>query len=499
LYLLYLSHVNQTVSISEFEALKQENAKLRHELEQLKRLIFGSKSERFIPAQRPEQLTLGFDGTSAVQEAEAATEKISYTRQKRAHPGRTPLPDNLPTEDIIIEPQEDTSQMTLIGEEVTETIDYKPGVLLKRRYIRRKYARKNADGGQSPVVIGELPSRPIPKAIAEGGLLAHLFVSKYIDHLPFYRQIEMFKRNHGWVIQQSTLNDWFSACCTLLQPLYDRLIDLVMDTDYLQADESGIKVLEDAKNGKSHQGYMWVYRNPLSSLVLFDYRKGRGANGPKERLERFAGKLQCDGYRTYDSVTKKRADIELISCLAHIRRKFHDALNHHPELAQQALAQIQQLYAFERVYREKGLDAQQIAQRRQKEAKPVFEALSEWVVRQQANNLSKGPIGTALLYAKNQLPKLIAYLEDGRIEIDNNLIENAIRPLALGRKNYLFAGSHEGAHRAAMMYSFFATCKTRGINPYEWLKDVLERIGDHPINRVDELLPHLWTDAYQEG
>lgn len=477
---------------AELEAQKQENALLRHELEQLKKLIFGSKSERFVPVQAPEQLTLGFEGMPAAQQAEAATEKISYTRQKRAHPGRTPLPENLPCEDIIIEPQEDTSQMVLIGEEITETIDYKPGVLIKRRYIRRKYARKNADEGQSPVVIGELPNRPIPKAIAEGGLLAHLFVSKYIDHLPFYRQIEIFKRNHGWVIQQSTLNDWFSACCTLLEPLYERLIDQVMDTDYLQADESGIKVLEDEKKGKSHQGYMWVYRNPLNGLVLFDYRKGRGANGPKERLEHFAGRLQCDGYKTYGSVVKKRTDIELISCLAHIRRKFYDALTHHPQMAQQALAQIQELYAFEREYKEKELPAGQVAQRRKMEAGPVFEQLLAWVMHEQANNLSKGLIGSALLYAKNQLPRLKAYLEDGRIQIDNNLIENAIRPLALGRKNYLFAGSHQGAHRAAMMYSFFATCKTKSINPYQWLKDVLERIGDHPVNQVEQLLPHLW-------
>lgn len=484
--------MDRTVSILEFEALKQENAKLRHELEQLKRLIFGSKSERFVPAQVPQQMVLDFEETPPAQQAQAATEKISYTRQKRTHPGRTPLPDNLPTEDIIIEPLEDTQDMALIGEEITETIDYKPGLLIKRRYIRRKYARKDPAEDQSSVVIGQLPGRPIPKAIAEAGLLAHLFVSKYIDHLPFYRQIEMFKRNHGWVIQQSTLNDWFSACCTLLQPLYDRLIDLVMDTDYLQADESGIKVLEDGKKGKSHQGYMWVYRNPLSGLVLFDYRTGRGADGPRERLENFSGKLQCDGYKTYESVTKKRTDIELVSCLTHIRRKFHDARDHHPHLAQQALEQMQKLYAFERHYSEEQFDAEKIAQERKKEARPVFEKLLEWVVQEQTNNLSKGPIGTALFYAKNQLPKLSPYLEDGRIEIDNNLIENAIRPLALGRKNYLFAGSHQGAYRAAMMYSFFATCKTKGINPYEWLKDVLTRIADHPVNQVEALLPHLW-------
>ena len=230
-------------------------------------------------------------------------------------------------------------------------------------------------------------------------------------------------------------------------------------------------------------------------------------HGPKERLANFQGQLQCDGYRVYDSIARKSGGaIRLVSCLAHIRRKFHQAREHHPELAGHALAQIQQLYALERTYRQEELSAEQRQARRQQAARPIYEPLLAWVVTEQANNLSKGPIGKALHYAKTQLPLLAAYLDDGRLEIDNNLIENAIRPLALGRSDRLgygapvaslFAGSHRGAQRTAMMYSFFASCKTLGVNPWAWLQDVLERIGAHPVNQLAELLPDRWEPLAQ--
>jgi transposase len=485
--------VNRDALIAENEAIKAENAALRHELEQLKRLIFSSKRERFIAAEQPEQLALELGEDPVGESRVEATEKITYQRRKKKHPGRTALPENIPIEEVIIEPEEDTSELKLIGEEVTDTVDYRPGVLLKRRYIRRKYARVEEAEDQPSVVIGELPERPIPKGIAEAGLLAHLIVSKYVDHLPFYRQIEQFKRNHAWTIHKSTLNDWFAACCSLLDALYQTHLRVVMNTDYLQADESPIKVQDSNKKGKTHQGYMWVYRHPLNGLVLFDYSKGRGMHGTKQRLTNFQGVLQCDGYAVYGRIAKKsKGSIQLVSCLAHIRRKFYEARDHHPDLAERALDRIQQLYALEQQYREAQLNAQTRQQRRQKEAQPIFDELLQWVRSEQTNNLSKGPIGKALHYAKNQLPLLAAYLDDGRLEIDNNLIENAIRPLALGRKNYLFAGSHKGAQRSAMMYSFFASCKVNRINPWEWLSDVLQRVGSHPVNRLEELLPHLW-------
>ncbi|MFT4751938.1 MAG: hypothetical protein ACJATN_002553 [Neolewinella sp.] len=221
------------------------------------------------------------------------------------------------------------------------------------------------------------------------------------------------------------------------------------------------------------------------------YRKGRGANGLTETLGDYTGYLQSDGYAAYDKFARGR-EVELISCLAHIRRKFFEAKGNHTELANHALTEIQKLYAIERRAREGKLSAPDRLALRQTEAKDVYEALVAWVTTEQNNNLRKGAMGKALHYAKKHLPRLRYYLGDGRIEIDNNLIENSIRPLALGRKNYLFAGSHLGAQRAAMMYSFFASCKYAGVNPWEWLADVLGRIGAHPVNRLEEFLPAQW-------
>ena len=504
--MLYFGDMNDTVSIAvhqELEALyRQQTNELRavkHELEQLKRMVFGVRSERFEPSEgkkNPEQLSIGFDGVAAAtqEETEVKTKQIAaHTRKANGtHKGRQPLPEHLPVEEIVIEPEEDTTGMKHIGDEITETVDYTPGVLLKRRYIRRKYARADVEEGQSEVIVGSLPNRPIHKGIAESGLLSYLLVSKYVDHLPLYRQIEQFKRNYGWNIQKSTLNDWFAACCSLLDPLYEALKKQVLQSDYLQADESPIKVLDNTKPKTTHQGYMWVYRNPVSRLVLFDYRKGRSTEGPLELLDKFSGLLQCDGYRAYLSLAQKHPRIQLVSCLAHMRRKFFEAQSNHAELAAHALNLIQQLYALERTYKEEGLSALDKAARRQAESRPIYEALRAWVAEQFGNNLSKEAIGKALHYAYNELPQLEIYLCDGRVEIDNNLIENAIRPLALGRKNYLFSGSHESAQRAAMLYSFFASCKTMELNPWEWLRDVLQRMSDHPKTHLEELLPGSW-------
>ena len=272
--MLYFGDMNETVSIAvhhELLALYQQQTNelrsVKHELEELKRLVFGVRSERFEPSEQkknPEQLSLGFEGTepAVAEQTEVKTKEIAaHTRKANGtHKGRQPLPEHLPVEEIVIEPEEDTTGMKYIGDEITETVDYTPGILLKRRYIRRKYARVEVAEGQSEVLIGSLPNRPIHKGIAESGLLSYLLVSKYVDHLPFYRQIEQFKRNHDWNIQKSTLNDWFAACCSLLDPLYKALKAQVLQSDYLQADESPIKVLDNTKPKTTHQGYMWVYR-----------------------------------------------------------------------------------------------------------------------------------------------------------------------------------------------------------------------------------------------
>ena len=501
------------ISKAEYDAAMLEkdgqiNA-LRHRLEQLERLIFAAKSERFAPASPPEQMELFEGGAGAV---EVEKQKITYERRKQtAHPGRLPLPDHFPVRREVIEPEEDTTGMVKIGEEITRKVDYTPGKMEIIETVRPKYARPEAEQTEqvSAIVVAPVVDQVLPKAIAGAGLLVQIIVAKYIDHLPLYRQRQMIKRDFAWDIPSSTLGDWFAATCTLLEPLYDALQKQVLDTDYLQGDESRLTVLEYGKEKtknkshrhppkarrKSHLGYMWVFRNPVAGGVMFAYRPGRGANVLHDTLTDFSGKLQSDGYSSYTSFLKKhKLDVELVSCLAHIRRKFFDAQKNHPELARQALCAIQYLYDLERTCRVRKVNAEVRRRFRRRFAKPAYEALLEWVRYQHRNNLSKGGIGKALNYAANHLPRLRHYLEDGRIEIDNNQIENKIRPLALGRKNYLFAGSHKAAQRGAMMYSFFATCKEHDVNPRVWLKDVLLRIRDTRPSRMGDLLPGRWKE-----
>jgi transposase len=486
-----ISRVEYDAAIAEKDG--QINA-LRYRLDQLERLIFAAKSERTAPASAPEQMAL-WDGGDGVGAKEAGKVRVTYQRKKKSvHAGRNPLPDHLPVEEITIEPEENTEGMKRIGEEITETLDYTPGSLLIKRLIRPKYARpvEQQTEGLCEVVVAQLPARAIDKGIAEAGLLAHIFVAKYVDHQPFYRQIKGFARDYGWKAGSSTFSDWLAACCTLMEPLYQCLLRAVIDTDYVQTDESPIKVLDSEKKGKSHQGYMWVYRAPVSGLVLFEYRKGRGANGVLERLQDFTGYLQTDGYSAYKTYLRKHPEVTGVSCLAHIRRKFHVALDNDRRRAQVALAAINFIYHVEAHCRSRQRTPQQRLALRRRVSLPVYEALLDWVGFAHVGNLSKGALGKALHYAKNELPKLRACFSNGRIDLDNNLIENSIRPLALGRKNYLFAGSHRAAQRAALMYSFFASCHKLDVNPREWLTDVLERNANHPVNQLEKLLPHRW-------
>ncbi|MEM9835792.1 MAG: IS66 family transposase [Bacteroidota bacterium] len=476
-------------------AEKQEQIDaLRHELDQLKRMIFGTKSERIAPTPAPE----------------SEKETITYQRRKRptkAHPGRAKLPDHLPVRQVTIEPDEDTSGMVRIGQDVARKLEFRPGTLEIVEYIRPRYARPEQDQNDDlrTIVQAAAPDQVLPKSIAGAGLLTQIMIAKYVDHLPLYRQQQMFKRDIDYEVSSSTLGDWFSSGCTLLEPLYVALIKQVLEATYLQGDESRITVLErgdDKKKDKSHRypakarkvhlGYMWVFRNPVAGGVLFVYRPGRGANVLNETLADFKGKLQSDGYSAYTAYLKKHEGAELVSCLAHIRRKFFDARKNDPELADQALRACWYLYYIEDKCRDRVVSPEVRQRMRRRYAEPVYEIFLNWVNENLPRSLPKSGIGKALGYAANHLPRLGHYLEDGRIEIDNNKIENKIRPLALGRKNYMFAGSRKGAERAAMMYSFLATCKEHEVNPREWLKDVLLHINDHPINKITELLPREW-------
>ncbi|MFN8712538.1 MAG: IS66 family transposase [Bacteroidota bacterium] len=460
---------------------------LRFELGQLKRMLFGAKHERFVPAASPDQLALSLDRQSATPPAPSA-QAISYTRRKAEaapqKPSRQALPAHLVREQVVIEPTEDISGLKKIGEDITEELDYTPGKLFVRQYVRPKYARENGEG----VLTGELPVRPIEKGIAGGGLLAQILIDKYCDHLPVYRQPERFKRE-GVQLASSTVGDWISASCTLLTPLYDTLKKQVLHSTYIQADETPIAVLDKTKKGNTHQGYYWVYHAPQAQGVLFDYRPGRGRDGPTELLSDFTGYLQTDGYAAYD-VFGKREGITVLNCMAHARRKFEQALENDAARAEYVLTKMQQLYAAER--EGKG-DVLLLEQLRRERALPVLEELERWMREQLVQVTPKSPIGEAIAYTLPRWQKLCRYTTDTQLLIDNNRVENTIRPVAVGRKNYLFAGSHSAAQRAAMIYSLLGTCKLHGVNPFVWLRNVLEVIPVHPANRLAELLPQNFS------
>ena len=474
--------------------LRSKNAKLEYELAELKRLIFGSKSERFISMDASQ--TSLFDQRST-ESTEEEYENINYRRKKsKGQPKRSELPAHLPRTEEIIEPEDLPEGSVKIGEEITEQLEYAPGKVYVKRVIRPKYALPHKEG----VVIAQMPSQTLPKSMAGSSLLAYLLVSKFIDHLPFYRQVQIFKRE-GVILSESTVNGWLKAVCELLEPLYDKLKQELLRQDYLQADESPIKVLAEDKPKSTHTGYHWVYHSPEEKLAVFDYRKSRSANGPKEFLEHFSGHLQTDGYTAYnnlrechpESIEGNQSDtITLIGCMAHARRYFEKALDNDKSRAEYGLKLIQQLYAIERQAKKDESSEEQLLEVRTQKAIPLLDEFKIWLDKTILEVTPKSPIGKAVAYTLNLWPRLIRYTEQARFLPDNNLIENLIRPLALGRKNYLFAGSHNGARRAAMIYSFFATCKLNQVNPFEWLNNTLQVIPDHKANRLDELLPNRW-------
>jgi transposase len=481
-----------------YDALQVTVAGLQQQLSQLQKMIFGSRHERFVPSQAdPSQLSLGIQADATATCSVVDAKKITYTRtnvsveqKPLVHPGRAKLPENLRREEIIIEPSEDISGLKKMGEEITEVLEYEPGELFVKKYVRNKYVKANSEG----VLIGALPSRPLEKAMAGPGLLAQVVIDKYVDHLPLHRQMQRFERS-GVKLPYSTLTDWVSATCKLIDPLYQALKKEVIACNYLHADETPIKVLDKDKKGQTHRGYYWVYQNSIDKIVFFDYQEGRGREGPINVLENFRGYLQTDGYAAYE-IFDKRSGITLLHCMAHARRMFNDALNNDCDRAEYALEQIGKLYTIERQCKELSLNFDDTLELRKEKSVPILESLGEWMKQQYMNEIEvkpKSAIGQALAYSIERWNRLSLYATNGMLNIDNNPVENSIRPVAIGRKNYLFAGSHEAAQRSAMLYSLLGTCKMHNIEPYHWLKSVLEKIADHPVNRIQELLPHRFN------
>jgi len=474
----------------EKEGLQAEKEFLQQELKELKRVVFGQKRERFVPATAPNQLSLQLEPHST-EPAQTVRQTVHYERvvkQAAKVAIRQPFPSHLPRVDVLIEPGIDVSGMRKIGEEITEELELKPASLFVRRYIRPRYVSI-----EETFHIAPLPTRVIEKGIPGPGLLTQIVYDKFSSHLPFYRQVQRYEQL-GMKIPASTLEGWFEATCCLLVPLYEALKAQILASSYVQVDETPIPVLDKQKKGETHRGYHWVYHGVETKLVLFDYREGRGREGPTKLLENYHGYLQTDGYGVYD-MFESRQDIVLVGCMAHARRYFEHALDNDRPRAEKVLLWMQELYAIEREAREQNLSAEDRYALRQAKALPVMEQLENWLLTERLQVLPKSAIGKAIFYLIPRFNKMAMYIEDGILEIDNNLAENLIRPVALGRKNYMFAGSHAGAKRAAIVYSLLGSCKLQGINPYDYLMDILQRLPLQPVNKLQELLPSFWKPA----
>ena len=471
---------------------ESEIAYLKFQLEQLKRKIYGSQSERFLSAIVSGQLALPIENDPApvVEKEESITIEAHDRKKKKKnenYPLRQPFPSHLHREDIKIYPEgfDENSVEKPIREEITEVLEEIPGKFYVKRYIRFIFASKENEG----VVIGNLPTRPIEKGLFGELFLTRVLIDKYCDHIPLYRLQQRLARE-GIKIAYSTLVDIPRQLGKLMVPLYEESKRQTLTSRYLQLDETPHSVLESNKKGKVHSGWFWVYRSVEQRLVLFNYSPGRGQEWPKEILKNYKGFIQTDGYSVYNYFDR-HPTITPICCMAHARRYFEKALIEHKELAEYFISQLQKVYAVEREIRDENKSDNEILLVRKEKSLPVLDELEKWL-KENTNHPPTSPIAKAVAYTLSRWKKLTTYIDHPFLEIDNNLVENAIRPTVIGRKNYLFSGSHESAQRAAMFYSFFGSCKMNDVNPQEWLANVLVKLPDTKTSELYKLLPNYW-------
>ena len=475
----------------------------------LRKLLFGAKSERYTASQTQAIQASLFAELEAIQlkeeqlaaEAQSETETITYQRKKAApkeHPNRQDLPEHLPRIEIVIEPEGDLSGLRKIHPEITEILDIIPPQFQVIRIIRNRYEDPTVrkEEVENPIRIAPMPERVINRGIPSTRLLAYIIMSKFVDHLPYYRQLKMFKRIDV-TVKANTLNGWIAKTCVLLEPLYDELCKQQFSKNYLQGDETTVRVLQikkTGKKGKAHTGYYWVYHDPLDKQVVFIFDLGRGRKYAAQHLKNFKGTLQTDGLKVYDAFDDLE-DMELLGCMAHIRRKFIEAIPNDKKNAEPIVLLIQQLYEIEAFCRENNYTHQQRFELRQKQAVPIMKKLKIALdtLDHDPMILASSAIGGAVRYALGRWKYQQRYLLDGKLEIDNNGVENAIRPLAIGRKNWLFAGSEQGAKWGAIIYTLIGSALRNNLNPLEYLTDVLRRLPDTKRSQLHKLFPVNWT------
>ena len=463
-------------------------------LVKLHRMQFGRKSEKL--QRQIEQLEL------RLEELESSRSEASPSRPSSvatalsattAKPARRALPDHLPRQTRRHKPKETVcpqcqGELRRLGEDVSEVLEYVPASFLVVRHERIKLSCTKCDC----IVQGETPSRPIERGLAGPGLLAHVLVSKYCDHQPLYRQSEIYAR-HGVELERSTMADWVGGCSRLLSPLVDALRRYVTAASKLHADDTPVPVLAPGQ-GKTKTGRLWTYvrddrpaGDTAAPAVWFAYSPDRKGEHPAQHLEKFRGTLQADAYAGFNQLYENNC-IEHVACWAHVRRHFYDLEQAHSSpVARDALQRIGALYGIEEPIR--GRPPEERRAVRQAQAKPLLDSLRQWLEAILSKLSHKSETTVAIRYALSRWNALTRYIEDGHVEIDNNAAERSLRDVALGRKNYLFAGSDAGGERAATIYSLIGSAKLNGLDPEAYLREVLTRLADHPINRIDELLP----------
>ena len=483
--------------------LQQENTLLRSKVDLLVRRVFGSSSEAISQAQlelalqlRDSMVVVGSD-TPDVADGIPVPDLRPTAHAKRAA-RRVRLPDNLPVVEEVVEPSgvaEEPQAWRRIGQEVSEQLDFEPGRFFRRRVVRPKYVRK-ADRDAVPV-IAPLPARLLEKSIPAPGLLAHVIVSKYTDHLPLYRQEQIFRTRYGVEIPRQTLSRWVGLVSDWLRLIYHEIRTGVLADGYVQIDETPIEYLDPGR-GRTGSGWLWACMRPGGD-VFFQWQTSRGAKCLDTVLPKdFKGIVQTDGYAAYKAYASMHPSrLRLVGCWAHVRRKFVEALQSSKRQAAWMLRQIQGLYAIEARLREHKASPTLRAVARSSESRMILVRMEKAMAVMEKTALPQGGLGRAISYARSQWAGLLTYLEDGRISIDNNPVENSIRPSALGKKNWLFVGDSEAGERAAVLYTVLESCRRRGIDPYSYLKDILGQLPGLTTNDIPKVTPEAWAQSHQ--
>jgi transposase len=478
------------------EELKHKQLKidqLTHEMATLKRWQYGRRSEQLDAVQRS-LLDESIDADIEAISLEIEALKAKPSTVPKSQPKRIALPAQFPRRIIPHEPENTRCScgcsLERIGEDISEKLDYTPGVFTVEQHVRGKWVCRSCE----QLIQAPVPAQVIDKGIPTAGLLAVILIAKYLDHLPLYRQEAIFGRA-GLALPRSTLAQWVGACGVKLQPLIDAMKALLLTRAVLHADETPVPMLKPGL-GRTHKAYLWSYSSSEYDellAVIYDFAEGRSGHYAREFLHGWTGKLVCDDYSGYKALFEKGRGVTEVGCMAHARRKFHDLYkNHRSDIAAEALRYFAALYNIESEAREQKRDADGRRQLRQQRSKPLAETLRQWLVRQRREVPDGTATAKAIDYSLNRWAALICYLDDGELPIDNNHLENRIRPVAVGRSNWLFCGSLRAGQRAANVMTLIQSAKLNGHDPYRYLKDVLERLPTQPASRLEELLPHCW-------